>query len=376
MSYTSPTVNYATTFTGTYTTLTGVQSVVIRRGRQRFQDPIAQSVCTIDLIPANSYATPLAIGQFIDVRATNSSSATCYFFGRITDVTRTYDIPYNSSTGAAPGDRISITATGPVGMIGSAVLDSVGFGSGTDASDAADEIVMYSGVLYFSEPSGVKTSNQLLDGPALDNLNTVLQTGQLLIDDLDTSRALDLFVYIYKNSGTNTAGFSYSDTAATRFTRLEYESSAQSTFNFVKVLPEGGEPQIASSGTGPYNSLEYNTFNQTNADALTLANYLYNLFSAQVTPVPFVLSTDTNVAASCMDVAVLPNSSTFTKYLGQVVNITFRGTTVAAQILGIEAGFFLDRAVVQLFLAPSLGVPFTLDSTTNGVLDQNRLGYP
>ena len=158
MSYTPPTVNYATTSVGTFTSLTGIQSVTINRGRRHFQDPYPPTVCTIELIPADSYATPLAIGQFIDVRDTNSGSSPCYFTGRIIDVVRRYDMPYNNVTGAAPGDRITITATGATGLIGSANLDAVSIAGGTTVSNAVSDIVLNAGSTALIETNTIAVS--------------------------------------------------------------------------------------------------------------------------------------------------------------------------------------------------------------------------
>jgi len=376
MPYTAPTVNYSATNNGTYTTLTGVQSVSIRRGRQRFQDPVTQSTCTIELIPANSYTLPLAIGQFIDVRDANTSTSPCYFTGQITDVTRTYDIPYNSTTGAAPGDRITITASGGTGAIGSATLTGYSMPSQGVALSLQD-IISSVGVYWLASENLVLNSAQTLNTSALDAVNTLLQTGQYLIDDLDRERTgTTRAICFYPITGRNTYGFEYSDTGATRFKTLEYQSSAQNTFNYVEVEPAGLTAQVTKAGSGSYNALTYKTFNRTTADALSLSGYLYNLLSGQLAPVPFTITTDTTVASNCMTVARVPSGFIPIRLLGEVVRITFRGTTVSAQILGISSNFYPDRASVQLYFSPSLGVPFTLDSTTNGVLDTNRLGYP
>jgi hypothetical protein len=373
MSYSPPTVNYATTAFGTYTTLTGVQSVSINRGRQRFQDPYPQTVCTIELIPADSYATPLEIGQFIDVRDTNSGSSPCYFTGKIIDVVRRYDMPYNSVSGAAPGDRITITATGATGLIGSANLDALSIPAGTTVSNAISSIVLDAGSSAIFETNTIPVSALTLTGSALDSLNKCLQTGQMLMDDYDTERALDLLVFVYKNGGQS-SGFTYSDTGATRFSAVEYQSSVQNTFNYVTVNSDANAPQITKDVSGPYNALIYNTFNETAAQALDLSGYLYNLLSGQLTAVPFLLQTNTTVDASCMAVAVLSKAGA-QPIVGKTAVITFRGETVVAQIQGIVASFYVDRASVQLYFSPSLGVPFILDSSSFGVLDTNRLGF-
>jgi hypothetical protein len=376
MTYTAPTVNYSATNNGTYTTLTGVQSVNINRGRQRFQDPFPQSSCTIELIPANTYALPLAIGQFIDVRDSNSSSSPCYFAGQITDVNRTYDVPYNSVTGAAPGDRITITASGGTGALGSALLSSYSLPSQA-VSVSLDNIVANANVTYVDEDTLVLNSAQTLDGSVLEAVNTLLQTAQMLMDDLDTERTgtkRGLFVYL--NSANQFLGLTYSDTNFQRYKTLQYESSAQSTFNWVEVAATGIWTTVTAKGAAPFNALKYTTFNVNQADTSSLSNYLYELLSGQLTPVPFTLSTDTNAYDACMYVAQLANADGQRPAIGEIASITFRGTTVSAQVQGLSANFYPDYGSVQLYFSPSLGTPFTLDSSTNGVLDQNRLGYP
>lgn len=376
MTYTAPTVNYSATNNGTYTTLTGVQSVNINRGRQRFQDPFPQTTCTVELIPANSYALPLAIGQFIDVRDTNSGTSPCYFAGQITDVTRTYDIPFNAGTGSAPGDRITITASGGTGAVGSALLSNYSLPSQA-VSVSLDNVISNANITYLYEETFVRNSAQTLDGSMLDAVNTLLQTAQMLIDDLDTQRSgtkRGLFTYV--NRASSSLGFAYSDTGSTRYKNLQFESSAQSTFNWVEVDATGVGTSVTAKGSAPYNALKYNTFNVSAADASSLSNYLYELLSGQLAPVPFVLGTDTATASTCMNVVRMAYGSSLNSAIGEVAEITFRGATVSAQVQGLSASFYPDRGSVQLFFSPSLGVPFTLDSSTNGVLDTNRLGYP
>jgi hypothetical protein len=376
MTYTAPTVNYSATNNGTYTTLTGVQSVNINRGRQRFQDPFPQSSCTIELIPANTYALPLAIGQFIDVRDSSSGSSPCYFAGQITDVNRTYDVPYNSVTGAAPGDRITITASGGTGALGSALLSSYSLPSQA-VSVSLDSIVANANVTYVDEDTLVLNSAQTLNGSVLEAVNTLLQTAQMLMDDLDTERTgTKRGLFIYRNSANQFLGLTYSDTTFQRYKTLQFESSAQSTFNWVEVAATGIWTTVTAKGAAPFNALKYTTFNVNQADTSSLSNYLYELLSGQLAPVPFSLGTDTNAYDACMYVAQLANADGQRPAIGEIASITFRGTTVSAQVQGLSANFYPDYGSVQLFFSPSLGTPFTLDSSTNGVLNTNRLGFP
>jgi hypothetical protein len=167
-----------------------------------------------------------------------------------------------------------------------------------------------------------------------------------------------------------------------KYQTLEYVSSVQNTFNEVNVVPEGLATQTAVNGLPPYNTLTYNTFNNTVGDALNLAKYIIATQDlVQITP--FKIGTNTMLAPSCTNISLLSNIDQFfvspfskSMNLGSAATVEFRGTTVEARIQGINTNFYPDYASVQLYLSPSLGTPFLLDNNTFGVLDQNKLGYP
>ena len=375
MAYTAPTVNYSATLNGTYTTLTGVQSVSVFRGRRFFQDNFSASTCTVELIPADSYPTPLAIGQFIDVRDANSSTSPAYFTGRIVDIQRTYQIPYNAVSGAAPADRITITCSGSVGVVASNVIANSTY-SNDLALVNANLIMEDSGLKWVSPSYGTVNSGSITleNVGALDAINSLLRTAQTYIDDYDMKRSPSggfnfsaivnptpgLFVF---EQGNSLAGFNH----------IEFLSSAQNVFNKVNVDAPGFATQT-TSGTAPFNTLVYNTYNQTATDALSLSNYLYVLYSQSLTPVPCVLGVDTNVLDGCMAFTQL--SPTAVVLIGSQVSVTLRGVTTDAIAQGFEAHFYPDHGSINIFLSPAFGTPFTLDSASFGVLDTNRLGYP
>lgn len=381
MTYTPPTVNYSATANGTYTTLTGVQSVVINRGKRYFQDPYAQSTCVIELIPATSYALPLAIGQYIDVRIANSATSPCYFSGQITDVERQYEMPYNSGTNYAPGDRFVITATGGLGGIGGAQANVFTVGTGTLVSSTLVNIGLNTGVLVAADSNGSQHGAINFSGAYLDLFNTLLRTGQMVVDDIDKRRNTDpgdfLSVYTYPIGKNFSLNIAYGDTGAgQRFKQINYVSSVQSTFNYIEVEVPGFYTSVTALGFPPFNALKYTTLNKDIPDTASLSLYLYNLLSGQTVPAPFMIETDTTVSANCVSVAVLPTIASLQTAIGQNATVVFRGATVTATIQGFTVRFGLDRASVQLYFSPSLGTPFILDSTTFGVLDTNRLGYP
>lgn len=388
MAYTPPTVNYSTTINGTYTSLTGIQSVAINRGRQRFDQNFSGTRCTIELIPATSYATPLAIGQFIDVRATNVANAAAYFVGTITDIERKYAIPYNTSTGLAAADRIIISATGTTGVLGKATLADYTL-TETDCTasitGAALEVDTWVTYIYPDYTRIINSPSTVSNIGVLDLVNGLLRTCQYFIDDIDNKRV----TYAGKanigatfSPGVNNSSYTFSDagtSGALTFTDLEYLSSVQNTFTEAQVLALGLATQSATSGSAPYNTLVYNTYNVNTVDAASLAGYIINMQSVP-TAVPYSITTNTLTAPTCTDISVLTTTDALftaglTVNLGAAITVIFRGTTVTAQTQGINTTFYTDYATVQLFLSPSLGTPFILDSSVFGVLDTNRLGY-
>ena len=385
MPYTAPTVNYSATNNGTYTTVTGVQSVSINRGRQRFQDPYPQSSCVVELIPANSYALPFAIGQYIDVRASNTTNTDCYFQGRITDVERLYDLPYNSVSGAAPADRIRISATGGTGVLGSNQLVNYSFPS-QNAATTINNLCIDADVDNFSTGGGVEwlagapvLSAQTFSGSALDLMNTLLRSVVGSIDDVANRGSTKLGVFPLNRPGDTL--FVFSDIPGgfnRRFTNLQFLSSVQNTFNEVNVQAPGIATQSAT-GTPPLNSLNYSTYNLTTAESLNQANYLFTMLSGQVTACPYIIGVsdaaqDGIVESLCK---MFNSQQTFgRRILQSTARITFRGVTSEGIIQGVSAVFYEDNATAQIYLSPSLGQPFTLDSSAFGVLNTNRLGYP
>lgn len=384
MAYTPPTASYATTLNGTYTTLTGIQAITIRRGRTYFQDNWSPTRCVIELIPANSYATPLAIGQWIDVRTSNSASADAYFVGRITDVERTFDFPYRTATGAAPSDRIVITAVGPSGMIASTTLASFTTAYTTTAVQALDAASLTDVYLLISNVPVVNSSlTTVTNSGALDIINQLARTDQSVVEDVDNERTTNPYnppnvqPIAWYHGVSGASGAVFVDTGVgTKYNRLTFKSAAESTFNDVNVVTPGKTTQNYQAAIGPYNTLDYNTYSNTTTEMLNLATYLYTLLSGQTTIAPFSLGTDTAVDDGFLAYCYFPSPTGTGTYLGVPATIKFRGTTYAATIQSINVNFYPDRATGEFTFAPTLGQPFLLNSNEFGKLNTNRLGYP
>lgn len=403
MPYTAPTVNYSTAMNGTYTTLTGVLSVSFNRGRQRFMDPFPPTSCQIELIPANSYATPLEVGQFIDVRPTNSASSEAYFVGEITDVERTYDMPYNSVTGAAPGDRIRITALGALGLIGRATFNNDAVGAIAVPTTARNIILQTAQRLLNVNPSGVVGSyfdrgaqGFITSDSPLDVINQLAATDPLYLADRDNARTIVSnpqggggastrpgfgpleFQITQIGQRTDTAdAFLFTDSGGGYFyNQISYGTGAQNFFTQVNVITENANGltdipvQQVSTGLAPFSSLDWNTYNTDQTEANSLANYVFSR-SYVPTPAPMMISSTTAVDDSITQLArmntILP---------GQRGQVTFRGQTYRVTLEGFDFAFYVDRAAITAYFSPFPLDYFILDSASNGRLDVNRLAAP
>jgi hypothetical protein len=335
----------------------------------------------VELIPATSYALTFAVGQPIEVRDANTATSPCYFQGRVTDIQRRYDMPYNSISGYAPGDRITITASGALGAIGTGQLNNYSMASGYTWSSIAN-IASTQGVSwsYTTDSGMLQNSTQTLTGSSLDAINQLMRTSQMTVDEIACQRTVTpqpLAITTYP-TGTALNTISFTDTGSGyAYQALEFVSSVQQTFNWVSVQAAGLAAQVAS-GTAPFNSLNYTTYSANTTDAANLASYVYNLLSGQVQAAPFSISTTTMASSNCMALAqlLLDGFANTNAVMGQQVGVTFRGSTSYGIVVGVNSAFYSDHAAVQLYLSPSLGTPFTLDSSAFGVLDTNRLGYP
>lgn len=392
MPYTPPNVYYAATFNGTYTKLDGVESLSIKRGKSRFQDPFTGSQCVIELIPGNTFPSGIAIGQFIDVRTTNSGTDPAYFVGKITDIERSYGIPYNTVTSVGNSDRVTITVTGGTGVLAS------GYGASSVGAniDATYELIL--GSMQVAEVYAITPNNlgyvalnipnpigYRVIGPSsapwLDNINKTLNACQYSVDDLDLNRTFQYNgafytvaagAYFYP-TGQTTAALTFTDDGSTganilKYSKIEYASSVQSAFTQI-IVQSSLAAQTVVAGNPPYVGFSYSTAVATTTQAQELGNYILTVNASQV-PTPFTIGTSTAVQADIGTLGIITNCP-----IGTAATVKFRGTTVNATICGINANYYPDYANVTFNLTPSLGTPLTLNSTAFGILDTNRLGY-
>jgi hypothetical protein len=365
-----------------------VQSVVINRGKSFFQDPTPASQCSIELIPTSTFPA-LTLGQFIDIRDSNSGASAAYFAGKIIDIQRSYAIPYNSTSGAAPADRVVITVVGGTGVLASGYGRN---GSPGNTYDAGFTIIVGSinvARVWCTTPQNLPYTGTVKDmgqnvimnteGPWFDYLNLVMNTIQYSVNDADLQRTgvgAEPLVYgaDFYPTGQTGKSISFVDDGSTgatvyKYAGIEYASSVQSAFTQISVTSSLAT-QVSYVGNPPYVGFTYPTAAATTSQASNLGTYILAVNNS-TTPTPSSISTSTAQQASAAALGKLSECP-----IGTAVTVKFRGTTVVATVCGISVSYYPDMASIRLSLTPSLGTPFTLDSSAFGVLDTNRLGYP
>ncbi|CAB4204679.1 hypothetical protein UFOVP1401_1, partial [uncultured Caudovirales phage] len=225
----------------------------------------------------------------------------------------------------------------------------------------------------------------------LDTINKVLNTIQYSADDLDLNRTFKnnpinianvyAGVYFYPTGQTGKS-ISFVDDGSTgstvyKYGQIDYVSSVQSAFSQVLIQYAKYAASVYTneelnvvSGDPPYVGFSYPTAIATTTQGTILGNYVLAVNSS-ASPVPFSIGTTTAIQESAAALGKLSECP-----IGTAVTVKFRGTTVSATVSGISVNYYPEQANIRLSLTPSLGTPFTLDSSAFGILDTNRLGYP
>ena len=416
MPFTPPTVNVATTMNGTYTTIAGIQNLQFNRGRQRYSDPFASSNLNIEMLaPTNNALVPV-VGNYIDIRATNSSASEAYFVGKVTDVRRQYDIPYTTATNSAPGDRIYITVRGAVGLIGQYQANNPYIFKEGPSWTIAGALSAFFGYTfncvvvtlgtYANWPIARLFSSQILfTGSALDMMNQLARTGPYYFSDYDNARVVAVpdpdqggfnpgygdreFKVGVRDAGLadiSASNFTFSDVGAIRYDGIEFLTGNENNYTAITVSTDSNlfgndaktttvpDPIPAAQslyvGNAPFTTLEWTTNSPTTTWSESLTGVVYTR-TTQPTIGPFSITTTTAVDSTALNMALMN-----THFVGETGSITFRGTTYKVSLEGVEVSMTPDQARVTCYFSPFPGDFFILDSTANGVLDVNKLGYP
>ena len=415
MPFTAPTVNVATTMDGTYTTIVGVLNVQFNRGRQRYSDPFASSNLTIEMLAPTNDALVPQVGNFIDIRATNSSASEAYFVGKVTDVRRDYSIPYTTATNSAPADRVYITVRGVLGLIGQYQASYVGVFQISSSRSILQVFDNFCGMIFNAKAIYLGTTAKwpvlsfeaqgvFFGGSGLDTLNQLARTNPYYFSDYDNARVVTIkdptvgginpgagprdFMIGVRDAGLSdisASNFAFSDTGSIKYDGIQFLTGNENNYSFILVstgnnlfdeldatipnpIPANGG--YTDSSYAPYTTLEWTSNSLDNDWSNSLGAIVYNR-TTKPTIGPFSISTTTAADDTALNMALMN-----THFIGETGSITFRGTTYKVSLEGVNVSITPDQARITCYFSPFPGDFFILDSATNGVLDTNKLGYP
>lgn len=188
---------------------------------------------------------------------------------------------------------------------------------------------------------------------------------------------------IFPQSRILTSDFVFSDTTNDSshrvFQQIEFEGLADTFFNEVIVTPQQAAGVVSRVDSlnllSTYRTLSVTTFNDSSQNAQSLADALLNQYSVPAVTISRIVATSSGQQTQNLDnfgYEDLP----FGFLPLMRVQVDLRGQTFYGQIEGVQLSATPSGSVFTYYLTgvDSLAF-FTLDSTVNGVLDQNRLAF-
>lgn len=352
------------------TQLDEVQSVTVSAGRSNLSQPYRSAVMTIEgRDPASLPA--IKIGDFIrvTVEATSNGlpvSLPGYLserYARVADVSIDY--------GPVPAlDRWTITTEDAIAILGRATTN-VTVAAGTVTGDAAKQITDALGITMTIAGASVPSvstvkAETFSDANALDAFQTYANTEfAYVVQQGDELLWIPRKGWTYTGSAQTFSDDLGADPSYLEFQGLQVGNLADTVAQ--EVVIEVRDGATVSTGTGD-TYVAFQTYDSSAAQAGDLAQFIKILFTNDE-PVPFRLAfmMTGQDPTRCLDVVA--------QELRQI-NLEFRGNTEQAIVLGYSFSITPSVARATLNLLPIQQIPvFQLDSTTNGILDTNQLGY-
>lgn len=341
-------------------TISNVQTVNVTKGLRVLTDNYSSGRITItgrrpDLLPS------LTIGRLVTCVLTNPNSTPASsrtFTGRVADLQINYGTVSSMDTWTleledafAVLGRSKITRTWAAGTSVGKVFQDVCTDTGLSYSDVV-------AVAYKTISATTVTAESALS-VMQSNLNTeqglLFASGDSL---LLYSRGWQQYTFFYN----------YSDAggAATRYQQVQFLSMADNYSTYVVITINGGSATVV--GTGLY-SYQEDTYAANTGAATDIGNYVLGGLAVQ-TNTPNRMTVLLNDETSDRVMNNLSNSNTG-------VNITLRGQTYSANVIGFTISSDTQRTLVTFNLAGTSYYNFLVLGNTAGygTLDYNRLGF-
>ena len=362
---------------GVFNDLTNVQNITINIGRQNQLDQIKTSTASFEMRYPTGYASPitgLVAGSFIYIE---NATAVGYpvWYGKATDVTAVYGIPYSGGVGQS--DYLSVSCEGSFAALGRMQGNSYAMAAGTVTAQLSNAQTQ-TGVAfnYSTTTSPQNIAATTVSSTWADWVARLCQSINARIWD-GRSHYQTTVVNPFKVA---TSGVNFSDVANNStnqvYNQINFHSLSDNFYTQVTVTPESfGPATVTKSGaTVPYRTYQTNTLNASTAEATDYANYLLNNYS--VSQVAIASITCMAEAQSSFQLDKLGGAFDFSSIPGSQVSVTFRGTTyncimegatMSATPAGASFTYYVSGADLNAYLI--------LNNTVFGTLDNNRLGY-
>lgn len=357
-----------------WVSISDVQNLSFRYGQQQLTDNWSPPVWIITGRRPDLLGT-VTLGDAISVSNTGTNA---YQF-----TVTNFEVNYGIKSSM---DTWTIQAEGPFSALARSVISTSWTSSNISPEAAANVMqaaalnsVVNPNVLY--APAGCYVSAQgIVNQTGLDVFTRLARTAGAEIGGLYANfpyaecyakNADTIYWRDPQDNATNAPSYVFTDSTPTStsavYDNLSFGSLNLNYANKVVVTPVGGAAQTVGTGNSGY---ETTTYSLTNADALPVAYRLYGLLqgSQQVpTSISFTKEQQSETAILPTQVAYL-NGTRF-------IQLNFRGAVYYASIIGQDLSATPDSTRITLYLCSAgNGGAFTLDSTSLGVLDQNRLG--
>jgi len=274
-------------------------------------------------------------------------------------------------------DEYEITLEDTLAALGRTTGSFV-WSAGTTTGNAMDVVGTAAGLSVamlgtFSQTCSAQT---ILNENALEVLGRLLTQEQGFIANGATYDELYVWGSDFPSQGTGINVFDCSDdgtgTNPVRYDAFDLAGVADNYADFIVVEPAGLSKSTA--GTGTFSTI-VQTYNQTQAAASNLANFLLGAYNQQDQG-PQLLSArySANTAAAQFNLSTaVGNNVTAAR---SQLHIKHRGQTYDGFVIGATATGLLDDVFYTFYLAvPTYFAQFILNSDTYGVLDQNLLGF-
>ena len=346
------------TVTVNATSISNVQEWSFHRGVQHLSDSIRAGTGYIrgrrpDLLPT------IEIGQNVQIGTTVNGT---FVYARVAD----FRIDYGE---VAAMDTWEIELEDALAALGRCT-GIFSWSAGSSTSSAMSTVITAAGVTPYVQlaTSSVCSAQLITNENALEVFGRLMtqEQGFYIAGGFDNSILLygRGFPYAlqqlqFSDDGTGTNPMEYNE--------LQFLGLADNYADSIIVEPDGLLPQ--SSGIGAYSNT-FQTYNQTVGQAQDLAVYLLGVYNQQV-------QSPALISAQWQGQTTAGQTNLIATWIGpSEVKIKFRGSNYYGIVIGATATGTIDNMFFTYYLAsPAYYTQFTLDSTTSGVLDQNRLGY-